>query len=145
VQLRCLGMPHHSPVLPQPFRLVWVNTGKCRANGTVETLILVTNRLDLDAELVALVYRYRWTVELFFHWLKCVLGCRHLLSQTANGVTFQVYAAIIASLLLSLWIGRAPNKATYEMACHYLNGWATEKELIAYLERSRQKTTLSKK
>jgi hypothetical protein len=145
VQLRCLGTPHHSPALPQPFRLVWVNTGKCRADGTVETLILVTNRLDLDAELVALAYRYRWTVELFFRWLKCVLGCRHLLSQTANGVTFQVYAAIIASLLLSLWIGRAPNKATYEMVCHYLSGWATEEELIAYLERSRQKTTLSKK
>ncbi len=146
VQLRCLGTgtPHHSPVLPQPFRLVWVNTGKCRGNGTVETLILVTNRLDLDAELVALAYRYRWTVELFFRWLKCVLGCRHLLSQSANGVTFQVYAAIIASLLLSLWIGRAPNKATYEMVCHYLSGWATEEELIVYLERSRQKT-LSKK
>ena len=145
VQLRCLGTAHHSPILPQPFRLVWVNTEKRRANGTVETLILVTNRLVLDAELIALAYRYRWTVELFFRWLKCVLGCRHLLSQSANGVTFQVYAAIIASLLLSLWIGRAPNKATYEMVCHYLSGWATEEELIAYLERSRQKTILSKK
>jgi hypothetical protein len=145
VQLRCLGTPHHSPLLPQPFRLVWVATGKNLANGAVETLILVTNRLDLDAELIALAYRYRWTVELFFRWLKCVLGCRHLLSQTANGVTFQVYAAIIAGLLLSLWIGRAPNKATYEMVCHYLSGWATEEELIAYLERSRLKDVLSKK
>jgi IS4 transposase len=72
----------------------------------------VTNRLDLDAELIAVAYRYRWTVELFFRWLKCVLGCRHLLSLTVNGVTFQVYAAIIATLLLSLWIGHAPTKAT---------------------------------
>jgi IS4 transposase len=31
---------------------------------------LVTNRLDLDAELVALAYRYRWAVELFFRWLR---------------------------------------------------------------------------
>jgi len=100
---------------------------------------------DVEAELIAIAYRGRWTVELFFRWLKCVLGCRHLLSQTANGVTFQVYSAIVAGLLLSLWIGHAPTKATYEIVCHYLSGWATEAELLAYLERMRQKTTLSKK
>jgi hypothetical protein len=31
------------------------------------------------------------------------------------------------------------------MVCHYLSGWATEEELIAYLERSRLKDVLSKK
>ncbi|BBA37033.1 transposase [Methylocaldum marinum] len=93
VDLRRLGTPHHTRLLPQPFRLVRVSTGRRRIDGTVEPLILVTNRLDLDAELIAVAYRCRWTVELFFRWLKCVLSCRHLLSQTANGVTFQVYAA----------------------------------------------------
>lgn len=145
VELRRLGTPHHTRLLPQPFRRVEVATGKRRADGTPEVLVLVTNRLDLAAELIAVAYRGRWTVELFFRWLKCVLGCRHLLSQTANGVTFQVYSAIIASLLLSLWIGHAPTKATYEMVCHYLSGWATEEEVIAYLERMRHKATLSKK
>lgn len=126
VELRRLGTPHRFRLLPQPFRLVWVATGKRRADGTEDTLILVTNRLDLAAELIAVAYRYRWAVELFFRWLKCVLGCRHLLCESANGVTFQVYSAIIASLLPCLWIGRAPNKATYERVCHYLSGWATE-------------------
>ena len=116
-----------------------------RPDGTRDPLILVTNRLDLTADLIALAYRHRWAVELFFRWLKCVLSCRHLIAQTANGVTFQVYTAIIASLLLSLSIGQAPTKATYEMVCHYLSGWATEEELIAYLERLRQRATLSKK
>ena len=106
---------------------------------------MVSNRLDLSADLIALAYRYRWSVELFFRWLKCVLGCRHLLCESANGVCFQVYIAIIASLLLSLWLGRAPNKAGYEMVCHYLSGWATEAEFMAYLERSRQSATSSKK
>jgi hypothetical protein len=32
-----------------------------------------------------------YNIELFFRWVKCVLGCRHLLSQTANGVRMQVY------------------------------------------------------
>jgi IS4 transposase len=97
--------------------------------------VLVTNRLDLDADLVALAYRYRWAVELFFRWVKCVLGCRHLLSQTANGVRMHVYVALIASRLISLWVGHAPTKRTYEMRCFSLSGWARETELIAPIDR----------
>jgi hypothetical protein len=37
------------------------------------------------------------------------------LAESQNGVTLQVYVAIIASLLLSLWAGRKPTKRTYEM------------------------------
>src|SRR6266702_482978 len=133
--LQRLGTAHHFRLLPQPFRVVCVATGKTDSNGTPEVLVLVTNRLDLDADLVALAYRYRWAVELFFRWVKCVLGCRHLLSQTANGVRIQVYVALIASLLISLWVGRAPTKRTYEMLCFYLSGWASEMELIAHIDR----------
>jgi len=133
--LRRLGTPHHTRVLPQPLRVVRVATGKTQADGTPEMLVLVTNRLDLAAELVALAYRYRWAVELFFRWMKCVLGCRHLLSYGANGVTIQVYIAIIASLLISLWVGRSPTKRTYEMLCFYLSGWASESELGAHIDR----------
>jgi len=61
--------------------------------------------------------------------------CRHLLSQTANGVRMQVYIALIASLLISLWVERAPTKRTYEMFCFYFSGWASETELIAHLEQ----------
>ncbi len=133
--LRRLGTAHHTRVLPQPFRVVQVATGKTRKDGTPDVLGLVTNRLDLDAELIALAYRYRWAVELFFRWVKYVLGCRHLLSQGINGVRLQVYAAFIARLLLSLWVGRAPPKRTYEMLCFYFSGWATETELITPIDR----------
>src|SRR5229473_3729405 len=112
-----------------------VATGKTDAQGMPEVMVLVTNRLDLDADLVAVAYRYRWAVELFFRWVKCVLGCRHLVSQTANGVRMQVYVALIASLLISLWVGRAPTKRTYEMLCFSLSGWASEMELIAHIDR----------
>ena len=80
-----------------------------------------------------------YNIELFFRWVKCVLGCRHLLSQTANGVRMQVYVALIASLLISLWIGSTPTKRTYEMLCFYLSGWASETEVIAHLERLHRK------
>ena len=133
--LRRLGTPHHSRLLPQPFRVVLVATGQTHADGTPEVLVLVTNRLDLAPELVAVAYRFRWAVELFFRWRKCVLGCRHLLSYGVNGGTIQVYVAIIASLLISLWVGRAPTKRTYEMLCFSLSGWASESELVAHIDR----------
>ena len=63
--LRRLGTAHHCQWLPQPFRVVCVATGKTDSNGTPEVLVLVTNRLNLDADLVALAYRYRWAVEIF--------------------------------------------------------------------------------
>jgi hypothetical protein len=133
--LRRVGTAHHTRLLPQPFRVVQVATGKTRQDRTPAVLVRVTNRLDLDAALIAVAYRYRWAVELFVRWVKCVLGCRHVLSQGINGVRLQVYAAFIASLLISLWVGRAPTKRTYEMRCFYLSGWATETELIAHIDR----------
>ncbi len=135
VVIRRLGTEKHNRLLPQPFRVVVVATGRSRGDGTAVELVLVTNWLDLPAELVALAYRYRWSVELFFRWLKCILGCRHLLSECRNGVAIQVYVALIASLVIGLWIGRAPTKRTYEMVCFYLSGWASEAEMWAYLEK----------
>jgi hypothetical protein len=74
-------------------------------------------------------------VELFFRWFKCILGCRHLLSHSENGVQLQVYMALIASLLMSLGVGRAPTKRTYERLCFYLSGWASTREVSAHVER----------
>jgi hypothetical protein len=130
-----LGTGHHKDVVGRPVRLVWVATGKVRPDGTAEVLLLGTDRLDLEARLVALGYRYRWWVELFFRWLKCILGCRHLLSTSANGVTLQVYLALIASLLVSLWTGCRPTKRTFEMLCFYFSGWASIEELQAHIEQ----------
>ena len=98
-------------------------------------LWLVTDKLDLAADLVALAYKYRWTVKLFFRWLKCILGCRHLLSTCPNGVTIQVYMALIASLLITLRTGRKPTKRTFEMLQYYLLGWASEEEMERHLKR----------
>lgn len=97
-------------------------------------LVLCTDRLDLSAELVARAYRDRWQIELFFRWMKCVLGGRHLLSQSLDGITFQVYTALIASVLLSGASGQKPTKRTFEMFCHYFTGWATLEEVQRHLE-----------
>jgi hypothetical protein len=91
--------------------------------------LLFTNLLELPAELVALIYRYRWQIELFFKWLKCILGCRHWMAESPAGVTIQVYCALIASVLLVLWTGRKPTKRQWEALQLYWLGWASVDEL----------------
>ncbi len=100
---------------------------------TESQIILLTNT-DLAADLLSLMYRYRWQVELFFRWFKCILGCTHWLSQTRSGLTLQVYVALLASLLIRLWTGRKPTKRTFEMICLYLQGWASQANLIQHLQ-----------
>ena len=129
-----LGGPQSGQVFKQPLRILEIETEPAVPGEAPGTLRVVTNLLALPAELISLAYRYRWTVELFFRWLKCILGCRHLLSTTENGVTIQVYLAIIASLLISLWTGAKPCKATFTMINFYLMGWADDEELAEYLD-----------
>lgn len=129
-----LGAKKAVGVLKQPLRVVQVDIEKTDKNGQPVILTLVTDKLDLEVELIALAYRYRWQVELFFRWLKCILGCRHLLSTRKNGVEIQVYLALIASLLIAVWVGRKPTKRTYEMLCFYFLGVVELDELTEHIE-----------
>jgi hypothetical protein len=124
-----------------PLRLVVVKTtphekrGGAAGPASNGLLLIATNLLDLPAWIIALIYRYRWTIEIFFRFFKHVLGCRHLLSRDPAGVEIQAYCAIIACLLISLWTGRKPTLRTYEMICHYFTGLAEEDELLAHLAK----------
>jgi hypothetical protein len=103
--------------------------------GQPYTLYLVTDRLDLPADVVALIYQHRWKVELFFRLFKSLLGCRHLLSDSIEGITIQVYSALIASLLLAEHTGIRPTKRTFELLTFYLSGWLDDDELIERLAK----------
>jgi Transposase DDE domain len=133
VVLSRLGTSHHKDHLKRPMRLVIVHTQD--RDGTLTKLWLVTDRLDLAADLVALGYRFRWTVELLFRWLKCVLGARHLVAENENGVRMQMYAALIVSLLIVLRTGRKPTKRTFEMIPFSIQGLVSDAEFAAHLAR----------
>ncbi len=130
-----LGCAKSGAVFKKPLRVLEVDTGKTDSQGRPEVLLLAADRLDLDAELAALGYRFRWAVQLFFRWFKCVLGCRHLLSTSRDGVTIQLYVGIIASLLISLWTGKKPTKRTLEMLQFYFAGLASEEELQEHIDK----------
>jgi len=100
-----------------------------------ETLAIATDLQDVEADVIALIFRYRWTIEIFFRFYKHILGCRHLLSYNQNGIELQTYSAIIACMLISLWTGRKPTLRTYEMLCWYFTGMADEEELLSHIQR----------
>jgi len=97
-------------------------------------LRLVTNRLDLPAELIAEIYRLRWIIEMFFRTFKQLLGCRHLFSCDHNGVEIQAYCAMIVCMLILLYTGEKPNRAMVQMVWYYLIGLASLKELEAFIK-----------
>ena len=121
----------HAQVLPRGAR------GEGRPHGPprTEVLLIASDLLEAPAEVIALVYRYRWTIELFFRFFKQILGCRHLISDDPGGITIQCYCAVIACMLLQLWTGRKPDKAMHRMIGFYLCGWADEADVLAWANR----------
>jgi len=99
-----------------------------------QTLAIATDLLDVEADVIALIFKHRWTIETFFRFYKHILGCRHLLSYNQNGIELQTYSAILACMLISLWTGRKPTLRTYEMLCWYFTGMADKEELMSHIQ-----------
>lgn len=66
------------------------------------TFVFYTNNMDVKAEDIALLYKYRWSVELFFKWMKQHLRIKEFYGTTENAVKIQIYAAIIAYCLVAI-------------------------------------------
>ena len=146
-----LGSATKRAALSDPVRLVQVHVKSTAVNGLARRhsrvsskktfrhvpkeydLLLMTDQLDLPAETIALLYRWRWMIELFFRWLKCTVRFRHLLSESADGIQIQMYCALIATLLIVLWTGRKPTKRTWEMVQFYFQGWASAEDVQAHI------------
>lgn len=128
-----------------PVRLVCVQTsphakrsnrkGNTGAGPSDGILRIATNLLEVPAAIIALLYHYRFTIEVFFRFFKHVLGCRHLLSDSRKGIEIQTYCAIIACMLITLYSGRKPTLRTYEMVCYYFTGLADEQELLSHIAK----------
>ncbi len=100
---------------------------------------LLTNLLEIEAWAVALLYRYRWQVELFFRWLKCFANFAHLISESRQGVLLSFYVAVIGVLLLYLHSGAKPSKYAFSLLGLVANGASTLEEIAPILaERERR-------
>ena len=91
---------------------------------------------DVPAHVVAFLFRARWTIEVFIRFFKQALGCRHLPSTREQGVEVQVYAAVIACMMLNTLTGRKPGKWMVTLMSLYLAGLAGEADVLRELTRT---------
>ena len=101
-------------------------------------LRILTNRLDLGAEIIALLYRYRWQIELFFRWLKSYANFNHLISHSAGGVLLHFYVTLIGVMLMYLKTGYRPSKYMLSLLSLVAQGATLEDILPILTERERQ-------
>ena len=64
--------------------------------------VFYTNNLSVTAEAIALLYKYRWRVELFFKWIKQHLHVKEFYGNSENAVKIQIYCAIIMYCLVAI-------------------------------------------
>jgi hypothetical protein len=83
---------------------------------TKRTFVYLTNNMELLASEIALLYKNRWQVELFFKWIKQHLKIKSFWGTSENAVRIQVYSAIIAYCLVAI-AGHElkSNRSTYEI------------------------------
>jgi hypothetical protein len=67
------------------------------------TYWIATDRFDLTAEQVALMYKLRWNIEKFFGWWKRHLNVYHLFARSKNGLMVQILSGLITYLLLAIY------------------------------------------
>jgi len=65
-----------------------------------ETMVFVTNHLNLAARTIAALYKERWQIELFFKALKQSLKVKTFVGTSENAVQTQIWNALIAMLLV---------------------------------------------
>jgi hypothetical protein len=92
IRLTGVGAQDKCPHLLRRVEAVREDTG--------ETLVFLTNHHGLGASTVAAIYKERWQVELFFKALKQNLRLKTFVGTSANAVKIQIWAALIAMLLL---------------------------------------------
>ena len=108
----------------------------------------ITNNWKITAEEVALIYKYRWSIELVFKKLKQNFQLHFFYSESANGIKTQIWATLIAHLLLTVLIRKSnTNKAFSTVAAliriHFISHldlyWVVQNGRRGYQKRTKSK------
>ena len=71
---------------------------------------IATDRYDLTAEQIALIYKLRWNIEIFFGWWKRHLRVYHLIARSEYGLMVQILSGLITYLLLAIYCREQHNE-----------------------------------
>jgi hypothetical protein len=94
VRLRNPSSAQHYPDKLRRVHYVDQETGK--------SLVFLTNNFTLPAVVIALLYKSRWRVELFFKWIKQHLRIKHFYGTSDNAVKTQVWISICVYVLVAI-------------------------------------------
>jgi len=80
------------------------------------TFVFLTNNMEITPSQVALLYKNRWQIELFFKWIKQHLKIKSFWGTSENAVRIQLYSAIIAYCLVAIIAEELKtDRSTYEI------------------------------
>lgn len=69
---------------------------------TSKDFVFLTNNLEIPALTVAMLYKARWNIELFFRWIKGHLRIKHYYGTTPNAVKTQIWIAVSTYLMIAI-------------------------------------------
>ena len=66
-------------------------------------MYLVTKYIEVSANEIAVMYKQRWEIEVFFKFLKQHLNLKHMVSRNDNAIKVMIYMTLILSMLLIVY------------------------------------------
>lgn len=122
-QIAQLYSPKTNNLLPNKLRIVEVKMphpigARHGLDNGEKTLKLVTDEFDLPVADLMEIYRLRWTIEVFFKFLKSNLNFGHFLSVDKNGMESMLWITLLTALLVKVVVETVhlrKNNAVFQM------------------------------
>ncbi len=102
---------------------------------TGKSFLFLTNNFVLPALTIALLYKKRWTVELFFKWIKQHLRIKHFYGTSENAVKTQIWIAICVYVLVAIVKKQIQSGKSLSSILQILSVNAFEQEPLAQILR----------
>lgn len=103
----------------------------------------ITNNFELEAQVIADIYKYRWRIELFFKKLKQNFPLYYFLGDNQNAIEIQIWCSLIALLLLSHIHYQNKSKMAFSNMVSilrmHLPSYISIKELLALHNKKRER------
>lgn len=110
---------------PEKLRLIYFYSSEKNA-----VIKFITNNFQLDASTIALLYKYRWQIELFFRWIKQHLRINSFFGTSGNAVMSQIYIALITFCILALAADQIGHKGSIYEFSNIMSVSLTEKIML---------------
>jgi hypothetical protein len=109
----------------------------------------ITNNFELDAKIIADIYRYRWQIELFFKKLKQNCPLAYFVGDNQNAIEIQIWCALIAILLITVIHTTNKSKMAFSnlmtLIRIHLTNYISLKELIALHNKKKKRAKIPPK